>query len=55
MKIIVIGSAAAGVSAALRLSAGEKGAQTTVYEAGAFHSCGAGDRKSTRLNSSHIH
>lgn len=42
MKIIVIGSAAAGVSAALRLSAGEKGAQTTVYEAGAFHSCGAG-------------
>ena len=30
------------MSAALRLSAGEKGAQTTVYEAGAFHSCGAG-------------
>ena len=42
MKIIVIGSAAAGVSAALRLSAGERGTQITVYEAGAFHSCGSG-------------
>lgn len=42
MKIVVIGSIAAGVSAALRLSAGERDAQITVYEAGAFHSCGAG-------------
>lgn len=42
MKIIVIGSAAAGVSAALRLSAGEQSPQITVYEAGAFPSCGAG-------------
>ena len=42
MKLIVIGSIAAGVSAAQRLSAGEASAQITVYEAGAFHSCGAG-------------
>ncbi len=42
MKIIVIGSIAAGVSAASRLSAGEKGVQITVYEAGAFYSCGTG-------------
>lgn len=42
MKIVVIGSIAAGVSAALRLSAGERDARITVYEAGAFHSCGAG-------------
>lgn len=42
MKIVVIGSVAAGVSAALRLSAGERDARITVYEAGAFHSCGAG-------------
>lgn len=42
MKIIVIGSIAAGVSAALRLSAGQGNAQVTVYEAGAFLSCGAG-------------
>lgn len=42
MKIIVIGSVAAGVSAALRLSAGEQGARITVYEAGAFCSCGTG-------------
>lgn len=42
MKLIVIGSIAAGVSGAERLSAGERGVQTTVYEAGAFYSCGAG-------------
>ena len=42
MKIIVIGSIAAGVSAADRLAAGERGAQITVYEAGAFYSCGTG-------------
>ena len=42
MKIIVIGSIAAGVSAASRLSAGEREAQITVYEAGAFYSCGTG-------------
>lgn len=40
MKIIVIGSIAAGVSAAARLAAGSKGAQITVYERGAFYSCG---------------
>lgn len=40
MKLIVIGSIAAGVSGAERL--GERGAQITVYEAGAFYSCGAG-------------
>lgn len=42
MKIVVIGSIAAGVSAALRLSASEGNTHITVYEAGAFHSCGAG-------------
>lgn len=42
MKLIVIGSVAAGVSGAERLSAGERGAQITVYEAGAFYSCGTG-------------
>lgn len=42
MKIIVIGSIAAGVSAADRLTAGERGAQIAVYEAGAFYSCGTG-------------
>lgn len=42
MKLIVIGSIAAGVSGAQRLSAGEGGAQITVYEAGAFYSCGTG-------------
>ena len=40
MKIIVIGSIAAGVSAASRLAAGSNGAQVTVYERGAFYSCG---------------
>ncbi len=40
MKIIVIGSIAAGVSAASRLAAGSNGAQITVYERGAFYSCG---------------
>lgn len=42
MKLIVIGSIAAGVSGAMRLTAGERGAQITVYEAGAFYSCGTG-------------
>lgn len=42
MKIIVIGSIAAGVSAASRLTARERNPQITVYEAGGFHSCGAG-------------
>ncbi|MGN0975736.1 MAG: FAD-dependent oxidoreductase [Gemmiger sp.] len=42
MKIIVIGSIAAGVSAAARLAAGERSAQITVYEKGAFYSCGVG-------------
>ena len=40
MKIIVIGSIAAGVSAAARLAAGAPGTQVTVYERGAFYSCG---------------
>lgn len=40
MKIIVVGSIAAGVSAASRLAAGSYGAQVTVYERGAFYSCG---------------
>lgn len=40
MKIIVIGSIAAGVSAASRLAAGDSSAQITVYEKGAFYSCG---------------
>ena len=52
MKIIVIGSIAAGVSAAARIAAGQQGAQITVYEKGGFYSCGTGglphylDRKS---------
>lgn len=40
MKLIVIGSIAAGVSGAERL--GERESRITVYEAGAFYSCGAG-------------
>ena len=42
MKIIVIGSIAAGVSAAARLAAGQQGVQITVYEKGGFYSCGTG-------------
>ncbi len=40
MKIIVIGSIAAGVSAASKIAAGSYGAQVTVYERGSFYSCG---------------
>ena len=40
MKIIIIGSIAAGVSAAARLAAAQRGAQITVYEKGGFYSCG---------------
>lgn len=40
MKLIVIGSIAAGVSGAERL--GGRESRITVYEAGAFYSCGAG-------------
>lgn len=39
MKIIVIGSIAAGVSAASRIAAGQQ-AQITVYEKSPFYSCG---------------
>ena len=42
MKIIIIGSIAAGVSAAARLAAAQRGAQITVYEKGGFYSCGTG-------------
>ena len=38
MKIIIIGSIAAGVSAAARLAAAQRGAQITVYEKGGFYS-----------------
>ncbi len=41
MKIVVIGSISAGVSAARRVSAGDPNPQITVYERGAFYSCGA--------------
>lgn len=40
MKIIVIGSIEAGVSAAMMLAAGQTGAQITVYEKGSFYTCG---------------
>lgn len=40
MKIVVIGSIAAGVSAASQLAAGDRSAQIVVYEKGAFYSCG---------------
>ncbi len=40
MKIIVIGSLAAGMGAARRIS-GDAGADITVYERGSFYSCGA--------------
>lgn len=40
MKIIVIGSIAAGVSAAAKLAAGGTGARIVVYEKSAFYSCG---------------
>ena len=42
MKIVVIGSISAGVSAASRIAAGERSAQITVYEMSAFYSCGVG-------------
>lgn len=42
MKIVVIGSISAGVSAASRIAAGERNAQITVYEMSAFYSCGVG-------------
>ena len=41
MKIVVIGSISAGVSAARRISAGLKNVQISVYEKSAFFSCGA--------------
>lgn len=41
MRIVVIGSIAAGVSAAAKLSAGAQNAQVVVYEKSAFYSCGA--------------
>ena len=42
MKIVVIGSISAGVSAASRIAAGDRNAQITVYEMSAFYSCGVG-------------
>ena len=42
MKIIIIGSIAAGVSAAARLAAAQRGAQITVYEKGGSYSCDTG-------------
>lgn len=42
MKIVVIGSISAGVSAASRIAAGERNVQITVYEMSAFYSCGVG-------------
>jgi NADPH-dependent 2,4-dienoyl-CoA reductase/sulfur reductase-like enzyme len=41
MKIVLIGSISAGVSAARRISAGLKNVQISVYEKSAFFSCGA--------------
>lgn len=41
MKIIVIGSIEAGVSAAMMLAADSPSAQITVYEKGNFYTCGA--------------
>lgn len=41
MKIVVIGSIAAGVSVAAKLSAAESSARIVVYEKGSFYSCGA--------------
>ena len=38
MKIVVIGSIAAGVSAAQQIAGGDKSARITVYEKGAFYS-----------------
>ena len=42
MKIVVIGSISAGVSAASRIAAGDRNAQITVYEMSAFYSSGVG-------------
>ena len=41
MKIAVIGSISAGVSAAQKLFAGRSGVQISVFEKSAFYSCGA--------------
>ena len=41
MKIVVIGSIAAGVSAAAKLAAGSQNAQIVAFEKGSFYSCGA--------------
>jgi NADPH-dependent 2,4-dienoyl-CoA reductase/sulfur reductase-like enzyme len=40
MKIIVIGSIEAGVSAAMMLASGDASAKITVYERGSFYTCG---------------
>lgn len=42
MKIVVVGSISAGVSAASRIAAGQRDAKITVYEMSAFYSCGVG-------------
>lgn len=42
MKIVVVGSISAGVSAASRIAAGERNVQITIYEMSAFYSCGTG-------------
>ena len=40
MKIIVIGSIEAGVSAAMMLASGNTAAHIVVYERGSFYTCG---------------
>lgn len=40
MKIVVIGSIEAGVSAAMMLAAGDRNARIAVYEKGSFYTCG---------------
>ena len=41
MRIVIIGSAAAGVPAASRIAHGDRNAQITVYEKSPFFSCGS--------------
>lgn len=40
MKVIIIGSIAAGVSAAKKITAGDSSAKICVYEKGSFYTCG---------------
>ena len=58
MKVVIVGGVAGGATAAARIRRLDEDAQVIVLERSGYVSyanCGLPDRKSTRLNSSHIH